>query len=207
GIHVLFGLDPEALPNTLNGYLWGECSIAEAAYDVTPESVKANLGSIHLIPCSSKLEDITQVLQEGYDVPLLRQGIKSLIATLDLDYVFIDTHPGLNEETLICVALSNLMVIVLRPDNQDFQGTAVMVDLASKLRVPKVLMLVNRVLAKTDFDSLQRQISQTYSTPVAGIFPNCDEMMELASSGLFCLKYPEHPLTHVIRSVADQLMV
>jgi hypothetical protein len=31
-------------------------------------------------------------------------------------------------------------------------------------------------------------------------------MMELASSDLFCLRYPDHPLTQVMKSVAQQVM-
>jgi septum site-determining protein MinD len=206
GIHVLFGLEPNAMNQTLNNYLWGECSIAEVAYDRTPPEVQAQGGRLYLIPSSCELEHITRILQEGYDVRLLRNGIKTLIETLNLDYVLIDTHPGLNEETLLCVAVSNLLLIVLRPDKQDFQGTAVMVDLARKLRVPKILMVVNRVLAKTDTASLQERIRQTYDAEVAGLFYNCDEMMELASSDLFYLRYPHHPLTQVMQTLAQQTM-
>lgn len=206
GIHVLFGLEPDAMGNTLNTYLWGECEITDAAYDLTPPSVQAAGGQLHLIPSSCALANITRILQEGYDVRLLRQGIKTLVETLNLDYVFIDTHPGLNEETLLCVAVANLLTIVLRPDKQDFQGTAVMVDLAKKLRVPKVLMVVNRVLANADFDALQEQVAENYGAEVAGLFPNCDEMMELASNGLFYLEYPDHPLTQVMESVAQKVM-
>jgi MinD-like ATPase involved in chromosome partitioning or flagellar assembly len=204
GIHVLFGLEPERMEQTLNTYLWGDCSITAAAYEVTPAAVQA--GAVFLIPSSSQLEDITRVLQEGYDVRLLRNGFKDLVKELNLDYIFIDTHPGLNEETLLAVAVANILVIVLRPDKQDFQGTAIMVDLARKLRVPKLLMVVNRVLSTVNFSALSEQISQIYEAEVAGLFPNCDEMMELASSDLFCLRYPDHPLTQVMKSVAQQVM-
>lgn len=206
GIHVLFNLEPENLKYTLNHYLWGNCDIASAAYDVTPDEIKQANGTMVLIPSSSKVGDITRILQEGYDVRLLRNGLRDLMHTLNLDYLFIDTHPGLNEETLLCVAISNMLVVILRPDRQDFQGTAVMVDLARKLRVPNLLMVVNRILQSTDFDSLKQQIESTYEVPVAGLFPNSDEMMQLASSDLFYLRYPNHPLSQQIHKVAQQVM-
>ena len=34
GIHVLFGLDEKRIDRTLNDYLWGRCTVEEAAYDV-----------------------------------------------------------------------------------------------------------------------------------------------------------------------------
>lgn len=206
GIHVLFGLEQDNLKHTLNSYLWGDCVIAEAAYDVSSEAVKQANGGLFLIPSDSGAEAITRILHEGYDVRLLRNGFRELVQTLNLDYIFIDTHPGLNEETLLCLAIVNILVVILRPDRQDFQGTAVMVDLARKLKVPKILMVVNRILQNTDFETLRQQIEANYGAPVAGLFPNCDEMMQLASSDLFYLCYPEHPLTHEIKTVAQAVM-
>jgi septum site-determining protein MinD len=206
GIHVLFNLEPEKLNHTLNDYLWGNCTIAESAYDVSPEAVKQADGKLFLIPSSSEVGDISRILQEGYDVRLLKNGFRDLVQALNLDYVFVDTHPGLNEETLLCVAISNILVVILRPDRQDYQGTAVMIDLAHKLRVPKILMVVNRILQNSDFEALRQQIEATYETPVVGLFPNSDEMMQLASSDLFYLCHPDHPLSQEIKTVAQQVI-
>jgi len=206
GIHVLFGLEQDTLKHTLNSYLWGECAIAEAAYEVSPEAVKQANGSLFLIPSNAGAEAITRILHEGYDVRLLRNGFRDLVQALNLDYIFIDTHPGLNEETLLCVAIVNILVVILRPDKQDYQGTAVMVDLAHKLRVPKIIMVVNRILHNTNLETLRQQIEANYGAPVAGLFPNCDEMMQLASSDLFYLCYPDHPLSREMKSVAQAVM-
>lgn len=206
GIHVLFGMEKVDPKSTLNQYLWGNCSIQDVAHEVTPDAVKQQNGSIFLVPSSSDAGDITRILQEGYDVRLLKKGFRNLIKTLNLDYVFVDTHPGLNEETLLCIAVSNILVVILRPDRQDFQGTAVMVDLAQQLKVPKILMVVNRVMQNSDPKIVRQQLQAKYKIPVVGVLPNCDEMMYLASSDLFSLRYPEHPLTGVYHQVADKVM-
>src|SRR3954454_22620063 len=58
GIHVLFGVDQATLSHTLNDYLWGKCTIEQAAHDVTP-GLNANLeGRVFPIPSSIKLTDI-----------------------------------------------------------------------------------------------------------------------------------------------------
>lgn len=64
------------------------------------------------------------MLREGYDVGLLNDGFQSLIEELNLDVLRIDTHPGLNEETLLSIAISDTLLIILRPDQQDYQGTS-----------------------------------------------------------------------------------
>ncbi|MGB3308479.1 MAG: MinD/ParA family protein [Nodosilinea sp.] len=206
GIHVLFGMEQVDSQTTLNQYLWGNCSVEEVAHDVSPDEVKQNGGKVFLLPSSSDAGDITRILHEGYDVRLLKKGFASLIKTLNLDYVFVDSHPGLNEETLLCIAVANTLVVILRPDRQDFQGTAVMVDLAQKLKVPRILMVVNRVMQNSDPEMVRQQLQAKYEVPVVGVLPNCDEMMQLGSSDLFSLRYPDHPLTQIYHQVADQVM-
>ncbi len=205
GIHVLFGLDESKVNRALNDYLWGQCAIEDTAYHITPPEVAARRGSIHLIPSSLKAGEIARIIKEGYDVGLLNDGFQQLIERLRLDYLFIDTHPGLNEETLLSIAISDVLVLILRPDHQDFQGTAVTVEVARKLQVPRMLLVVNKALASMNFAALRQQVENTYNTPVAAMFPLCEEMMQLASSGVFCLRYPDHPFTAELNRLARQV--
>jgi MinD-like ATPase involved in chromosome partitioning or flagellar assembly len=126
--------------------------------------------------------------------------------TFRLDYLFLDTHPGLNEETLLSLLISDILVLVLRPDQQDFQGTAVTLEVARKLRVQKLLLVVNKVLPKLDVVSLKQQIQQAYDAPVAGILPVSEEMIELGSANIFSLAYPEHPYSRGVREIAAQVL-
>ena len=208
GVHVLFGFDEDSIKKTLNDFLWGRCEIAAAATDVTKTlGDKATPNSkLYLVPSSVKAQDIARVLREGYDVQLLNDGFQDLVDDLKLDYLLIDTHPGLNEETLLSMTISDVLLLILRPDQQDFQGTAVTVDVARKLEVPKLLMMVNKTPEAFDFEQIKDQVETNYDATVAGILPHSDEMMMLASSGIFCLKYPDNPLSQVIEGVAQQIM-
>lgn len=208
GIHVLFGFSEDNMKRSLNDYLWGRCPIAETAYDVSSILPKtaAKGSTLYLIPSSVKAGEIARVLREGYDVGLLNDGFQEVIEELKLDYLFIDTHPGLNEETLLSITISDILVLILRPDQQDFQGTAVTVDVARKLEVPKMLLMINKVLVSLDFDDLKKQVEATYNAPVAGVLPHSDEMMLLASKGVFTLHYPDHPLTKIVEGVAKEIM-
>ncbi|MEH2183916.1 MinD/ParA family ATP-binding protein [Nostoc sp.] len=212
GVHALFGLDEEKIDYALNDYLWGNCAIKEAAYDVSQilqteqGRAAAPNSALYLVPSSIKATEIAQILNEGYDVELLNDGFQELIHSLKLDYLFIDTHPGINEETLLSIAMSHILVLILRPDTQDYQGTAVAIDIARELEVPNMLLVVNKVLTKFDFEALRQKIQKAYNVPVAGVFPLCEEMVELASSDIFCLQYPKHPWTQEINKVAGQIL-
>ena len=205
GIHVLFNLDESEMIHSLNDYLWGKCAIEDAAHDVTGHLGGEIKGQVFLIPSSIKAGEIARILREGYDVGLLNDGFRDVVEKLKLDYLLIDTHPGLNEETLLSIAISNALVIILRPDSQDYQGTAVTVDVAKKLDVPKMLMLVNKVPSTLDLDDVRTRVENTYDATVGAVLPQSDEMMSLASSGIFSIRFPDHPVTKGLRSLVNQL--
>lgn len=206
GIHVLFGMSEEQMTRSLNDYLWGKCEIQETAYDVTSKLGQAIKGQIFLVPSSIKAGEIARVLREGYDVGLLNEGFRNLIEALNLDVLMIDTHPGLNEETLLSIAISDALVVIMRPDQQDYQGTGVTVEVARKLEVPRLLMLVNKVPQVFNTAEVKERVERTYNCEVGAVLPHSDELMALASSGLFCLKYPEHVVTIELKRVAARLM-
>jgi MinD-like ATPase involved in chromosome partitioning or flagellar assembly len=207
GIHVLFGLDEDAMGHSLNDYLWGKCAIEECAHDVTSTLGGAPIkGQIYLIPSSIKAGEIARVLREGYDVGLLNDGFHDLVENLNLDVLMIDTHPGLNEETLLSIAISDALVIILRPDQQDYQGTGVTVEVARKLNVPRLLLMVNKVPEVFNFTDVQKRVEETYNSEVAAVLPHSDEMMTLASAGIFVLRYPDHKVTQALKQVAAKLM-
>lgn len=209
GLHVLFGISPQQIGLTLNDYLYGRCSIEQAVHDVTDRSGAGvtKQGALFLLPASIKAGEITRVLREGYEVNLLTDGFRTLIRSLRLDYLFIDTHPGLNEETLLSILISDMLVLILRPDQQDFQGTAVTVEVARKLQMKKILLVINKALSKLDFASLKQQVEQAYDAPVAGILPVSEEMIELGSANIFSLVYPEHPYSREVHTIATQILL
>jgi septum site-determining protein MinD len=206
GIHVLFGMDENDIKPSLNDYLWGKCSIREAAHDVTDRLGAPVSGSVMLIPSSIKAGEIAKVLREGYDVGLLNDGFRDAVKDLSLDVLVIDTHPGLNEETLLSISISDALAIVMRPDNQDYQGTAVTVEVARKLGVPRMVMVVNKVPAVYDSAQVKAKVEEAYRCNVAAVLPHSDELMALASAGIFALKYPDNVLTAGLRRLVSALM-
>lgn len=206
GVHVLFGVSEDQMGTTLNDYLWGRCDIEEAARDISANLAGTVSGQVFLVPSSIKASDITRILNEGYDVGLLQDGFQRLIEELELDALIIDTHPGMNEETLLSIAISDSLVMIMRPDQQDFQGTAVALEVARKFDVPQMLLVVNKTPQVFNFADVRNRVSKTYNCPVAAVLPHSDEMMALASEGVFVLRYPDHPIVAEYQKVVNQLL-
>jgi MinD-like ATPase involved in chromosome partitioning or flagellar assembly len=204
GIHVLFGVDLKAVKYTLNDYLVGKCAIDDAAVDVShvlQENGRHLEGKIFLLPSSMKVNEITTILSEGYDVGLLSRGYRHLGEAMNLDYVLIDTHPGVNEEILLSIGVSNLLVAVLRLDYQDYQGTALILKIARELEVPDVALVVNKMLPEFDPADIKKQIEDTFQTPVSTVLPLDSDMVRLGSRGIFALHHPDHPVTRALHNV------
>ena len=206
GIHVLFGVNADTVGFTLNDYLWGKCGIDQAAHDVTPDLGQPIKGKLYLIPSSMKPGEIARFLREGYDVGLLNDGFQSLIEVLNLDVLLIDTHPGLNEETLLSIAISDALAIIMRPDNQDYQGTSVTVEVARKLEVPRLVIVVNKVPQSFSEAEVKARVEKAYNCEVAAVVPHSDEMMILASGAIFSMQYPNHPITEKLKAITANLM-
>jgi septum site-determining protein MinD len=212
GIHVLFGLDDNNMKQTLNDYLHGQCAITDAALLVGREAGALEgvrqLADKHLwlVPSSINTGEISRVLRDGYDVNILNKGLKTLRKELQLDYLFIDTHPGLNEETLLSIGISDSMVIILRPDQQDFQGTAVTLDVARSLDVPNIRLLVNKALTKYDPNQIRAHTEETFQASVAGVLPLSEDMVDMGSADLFSLRYPNHPWSQELSRAAKIIL-
>ena len=206
GIHVLFGLAGEDVEASLNDFLWHGRPIGEVAQDVSVAHGIAPPGRIHLIPSSMKPGEIARVLREGYDAQRLTEGFRQLVDELALDVLLIDTHPGLNEETLLSLVISDALLIVMRPDRQDYEGTGITARVAQELQVPKIQIVVNKTPEGFDPAAVAKRVEDAYGCTVAAVLPHSDDLMRLASEGIFALRHPQHELTDLYRTVAASLI-
>jgi MinD-like ATPase involved in chromosome partitioning or flagellar assembly len=77
---------------------------------------------------------------------------------------------------------------------------------ARKLDVPRLVLIVNKVPSVFDVADVRARVEQTYGCEVAAVLPHSDEIMTLASAGIFVLRYPDHPITAALKQVAAKLV-
>jgi len=189
GIHVLFQLENPSCGATLNDFLWGKTPIENVATDVS-----ARLGlpekQLYFIPCSMDMGEITRILKQGYDIATLAKGLKDIRKHLNVDFMIIDTHPGLDEQTLLSISISDFLFILIRPDSQDYQGASVTVEIARRLNIDNTYLVVNRAL-ENDKYGMKRKVSEAFDCPVAAVLPDCRELAALGSNGLLARNAPD----------------
>ena len=207
GVHVVFQVEKSRITHTLSDFLFGRCELEEAAYDLTGSLDLGEAGgALHLLPSSMKVESIMRILSEGYDVSKLNNHFVSLMDSLELDILFLDTHPGLNRETMLTTSISDTLIILIRPDSQDFHGTAVLVEVAGRLGVPKIYMVANKVVSSLGSDDVREKIQEAFGFEVLGVLPLSEELASLGSRGLFTALHPGHPFSRELRNVSERIL-
>ena len=200
GLHVLFGAGGTKFRNTLNDYLRKQCSIEKATYEVTSR-FKLKSGSIHLVPASMNADDIAAIIREGFEIADLRRGFKEIMAARSLDYLFVDTHPGLDHETLLSMATTDLLFVVMRLDQQDFLGTAITLELARKMGVPETYLILNQCPGIYDLDQVRRDVKQEFKVEIATVIPLFKRLIEVGSRQILVYTSPNHLFSRNISEI------
>ncbi len=194
GIHVIFGQGRKKLKYTLNDYLRGECDIGQTCMDMTKELGIKN-GKLYLIPSSMTATDITRILREGYEVSDLRNGFTEVLKQKDLDYLIIDTHPGLDRETLLSMATADYLFVVARIDEQDLLGTAATLSVARKLQVPDIRIVINKKPSIYEDKAIIKEVESKFKARIATIIPLLPILIEAGSRYIVSLRHPDNEFT------------
>lgn len=212
GIRTLLGLD-DPLEGTLESYWW------LTPNPETPEILMADLrpytastdgqeAGIYLPPVGGQftLNGLQlQVLQQHYNQVYPRDTLQTLSQALKLDYLLIDNQPDMGDDNLMGLSLADVTVVMMQLDTYDFQRTAVMLDIIKQLTTAQIWLVPTLVLPAIEASSVMGKLEHTYHEPVAGVLYLAEEMVRLASGGVFCLHYPTHSLTRAMIAIAHLL--
>ncbi len=205
GIHLLFNYPEKDLPCTLNDYLWGQKPINACVYDVSSR-LGLNPGKLWICPANPQSNEVLAAIRTSYDLDHVNEGIEKLEDMLQLDTLLLDTTAGLNEQTMIPIAVSQKLVVILRPDLQDYQGTAVTVEIGRSLQVPEILLVMNETPDRLDESQAKEQLKDKFNCQVGAVLPHCDELMDPGSRGVFVLSHPRHPFAVQLAELAKTII-
>jgi len=70
--------------------------------------------------------------------------------------------------------------------------------------VARIALFVNKIPQVFDLADVRARVERIYQIEVAGLLPHSDDMMALASAGVFSIKFPDHPISKIYRQVVTQ---
>lgn len=204
GLHVIFGLSKKDLKFTLSDALQKKCTARQATVDLTSR-LGIKKGKLVFVPGAYKTESIVSLLQKGYELATLRKVIREVTNAYSLDFLIIDTRPGIDESTMLAIGLCDAMLLITRIDRQDMFGTGVTLDVARVFK-RQVFLIVNMIPPGEEKRGLEKSLSGIFHVPVIAQLPYYVDVHRNLSSGVFVLKYPEHGFSSKIRALASSLL-
>jgi len=154
------------------------------------------------MPSSISKGDIVQILPEQRVGEKIVKAIKTLEREFEPDFIMVDTHPGLSEEVLVALETVDILLNVVRPDNQDYQGLEVTSSIAKKFDINNFVIL-NKVHQKLRNVSLKKKVENRFKIKVAGMIPLSEEIVLSQSQYVFFDKYPKHAVSREIQIIAQ----
>ena len=203
GAHAIFGLDQKSFSKTLTDYLMNGTDIRDIVYDIS-HNLSLPDNSLFLVPSSMLKGEITEFLQKKGSSDKLAKAVTLLEEAFEPDYIFIDTHPGLNEEFLVASGVTDTLLNVVRPDNQDYQGLEVSSSVAKKLGLKNYVVL-NKVHRKLNKAKLIKTVEKSFELPIAGALPLSEDIILAQSQYVFTDRYPEHEFSQEIQRIAAKV--
>lgn len=207
GLHVIFNIDPDEVRHTLNDVLLDAARPEQAALEMNDRLNLNGHGELFFCPASVKVSEMLRTLRTGFEVESFSNAIAKLQDYFKLDYLLIDTHPGLENDTLLVMGVCDHLMIVSRIDQQDIFGTGVMVEIAGTLEKPAhlVVNMIPAGMRPSDASKLAQNIGQHFKVDMMGWFPFSEEVQGSLSKSVFILTSPKHQFAERFQELARKV--
>jgi MinD-like ATPase involved in chromosome partitioning or flagellar assembly len=188
-----------------------KCAVADALHTVKlGERGKLAVGFAD--PSSEAMWDSTEKWSANTFRRLLDAKIE-IFRDLGFDYLIIDTSPGIQDSSMNALAASDLVVLVLKHDELDAEGTRELVKDFHKKLGCQTAMILNRVLSKPyeqltaeDENRLSRKVQKEFGFPVLGVIACfCDVLIE-GNRTLYSVEKPKHPFVEKLSEIASKML-
>ena len=212
GQHVLFGWQRKQGEHVLNDYLAGRASLREVAHRMT-DQIQIGLGQkprldgdLFLVPADQTIDAVREVWEVGYDLELLYRSLSKLIEGLVLDYVLVDTHPGLDPNSMLIAAAAELLYIATSTDQQCMDSTEYLLFALRRQGESPTFMIFNKVLDGSHAPELRRGIKSRFELDTAAMLPWDREIASQLDYRPPMFRHPDGPWQRGISALANHLI-
>lgn len=195
----------------LNDYLNGTCEIDKVLVDSTDRihnGGKLFLGLAN--PATEAIRDMS-AKDRKWEMRALGRLLdlrNSLLNARSLDYIIMDTSPGLQYSSINAIVTSDLVIVATTFDKSDVDGTKRMLRELYDLFEKKTEIVLNKVLdvpTSTRQESMQTRVKDSYHAPLLGVIPCFCDVLRAQGNVVFIEDKPEHPFTRILDGMAKEI--
>jgi MinD-like ATPase involved in chromosome partitioning or flagellar assembly len=205
----------------INDLMGGQAEISDVMQDLTSElDVK---GKFLVGFSSSRKEDINEI-EIGHDSKWQMQALRRFIAgKLELfdkhkiDYLFLDTSPGIRYWSINSLATASHIFLLLKDSDMDIEGTRKMInDIYDSLSRygAKYFIILNKVPGETIVEQSSAdknekdwisELERVIGAQVVGSIPCYCDIQFSRHEFLFSIKQPNHPFSIRLSRISETI--
>ncbi len=197
----------------LNDYLNGVCEIDKVLVDVTKEHGRSGKFFVGLAnPATEAIREMS-AKDRKWEMRALGRLLSlktSLLNDAHLDYVILDTSPGLQYSSINAIVSADIVLVVTSLDASDIKGTQRMTRELYDLFEKKAGILMNKVLAgilssKKEKEKFYKHFSSVHNLPILAAIPCFCDVLRAGGTYVFSEEKPEHPFTQILDKLATKI--
>jgi len=207
----------------LNDVLSGQAEIFDVVEDIGSE---LNLKGKFIVGfSSSRKEDIKEIEvrhDSKWQLQAVRRFLKAkqeLFKKYNLDYLFLDTSPGIRYWSINTLATADLLFLLMKDSDMDIDGTRKMInDIYDSLSRfgSKYYIILNKVPGALPNSRIEgfsnekawiEELERVVGAKVVGSIPCFCDIQFSRHEFLFSINQPNHPFSTKISSIAENLKV
>jgi len=204
----------------LNDFLAGEAEISDILVDVSSE-LGLN-GKLFIGFSSPKKEDIHKI-EINHDVKWQFDAFKKflaakkeLISEYELDYLILDTSPGIRYWAINAIAAANLLFLMMKVSEMDMVGTKKMITEIYDSLIKygsKYFIILNKISGASPLQEFQvnvneqmiREIEERVGSEVIGAIPCFCDIQFSSHEVLYAIKQPKHQFSKCVLDIANKI--
>lgn len=198
----------------LNDFLEGKCDIKDALVDMS-EQISSSKGKLLVGLANPSPDAIRKMSAKSRRWEMRSLGrllsIKSpLFNDMKLDYLILDTSPGLQYSSINAIVSSDIALVVATTEASDVDGTRRMIHDLYDLFDKRTEIVLNKVpiemlSSKKEKGSFFRRFNDLYNLPIIGVIPCFCDVLAAGGNYIFTQERPQHPFTEVLNEITQKI--
>jgi len=193
----------------LNDYLNGICEIDKVLVDITKEHGRSGKFFVGLAnPATEAIREMS-AKDRKWEMRALGRLLSlktSLLNDMHLDYVILDTSPGLQYSSINAIVSADIVLVVTSLDASDIKGTQRMTHELYELFDKKAGILMNKVLTETLSSKKEKEkVYNLHKLPILATIPCFCDVLRAGGTYIFSEEKAQHPFTEILDKLATKI--
>ncbi len=209
-LNILFKTSPK---KWLNEFLEGKCDVNEVIVDLR-DRLKTK-GGLYLGLANPAYEAMKEMMTKDrkWEMNALHKTLSAktvIYSKIKADYLIFDTSPGVHYSSINALAGSDIIALVMKPDEFDLEGTKEMVRGIYNVLGKKTGLILNKITPELlsmegGMERLEKRMGNALELPMIGTITWKNDVLAQGGKLIHVLEKPDHEFSKAIGAICESL--